>query len=278
MNAETPGGTVGRRRNDGMKPHITWEHGIPASMTVGAVEAVSFGMETADRHSFFTFERARFGCSVLDDTEVRDGHDGIGERRLDVAMAEGRWQACLKSRADGSRLDLAATLTTLSPSLFQDFVVRAVFSRGSFAEAAIGGERFRHEGRNRYHQHAVDEASLSGPGGRARLRLAGVETAGVFAPVLYVRDAPEGWVVHARLLPTPPYALLWVRWHNRLARLSLPASASAAVLALPWLRDKLWYAAERGGADALQLQASGLARLEAGQHIALSLEIDVDAG
>ena len=79
--------------------------------------------------------------------------------------------------------------------------------------------------------------------------------------------------MHARLIPKMPYALLWVRWFNRFARISLPGWASRILLSVPGLKSRLWYAAERGGRNVLQLQASGLARLDAGEHVALAMEM-----
>ncbi|UUX52044.1 hypothetical protein NUH88_10150 [Nisaea acidiphila] len=252
-----------------------WDQGIPAALRIGRIEGTAFGIETADRHSFFTLAPERFGARIIDDRAVLIGPEN-GQRDLTVEMAEGSWTASIASTVGPSRLSLAASLTTLSPSFFQDFVLRAVFSASSFHEAEIGGERFAHENRNLYHQHAVREAKLSGPNGTLTVRVTGAAARSWFDQWLYVRDAPEGWVVHARLLPREPYARLWVRWFNRFGRISLPDAASRAVLAVPYFREKLWYAAERGGAGALQLQASGLAGVPAEETLSLAMELDFD--
>lgn len=253
-----------------------WVEGLPAAIRIGAIEGTAFGIETADRHSFFTLAPERSGARITDDQAPFIGPE-TGERRLSVEMAEGAWEATITSDIGPQRLALKASLTTLSPSLFQDFVLRAVFSRGSFADAEIGGERFGHEDRNIYHQFPVRQARLSGPHGALAIRVTEAVTDPWFEQVLYVRDAPEGWVVHARLLPKPPYALLWIRWFNRFFRLSLPDGMSRALLALPGVGQALWYAAERGGADALQLQASGLAGVPAEETITLAMELEFDA-
>lgn len=252
-----------------------WEDGIPATILCGGIRGTEFGIETADRHSFFTLAPECHGARVTDDRTLMNG-PADGERHLTVEMAEGRWDAVIATRLRKQGLTLSASLTTLSASLFQDFVVRAVFSAESFAEAAIGEARFRHTGSNIYHQYPVRHAALSGLAGRAEIRVTGAVTGSAFEQVLYVRDAPEGWVVHARLIPAPPYAHLWVRWFNRYFRLSLPDPASRALLSIPVLKSRLWYAAERGGRDALQLQASGLARLQASERIALSMEMNFE--
>ena len=250
-----------------------WERGIPATIMYGGMRGTEFGIETADRHSFFTLAPECHGARVTDDRILVNG-PSAGERHLTVEMAEGCWEAVIATSLREQRLTLSASLTTLSASLFQDFVVRAVFSAESFAEAAIGEVQFRHTGSNIYHQYPVRRATLSGPAGRAEIRVADAIAGPAFEQVLYVRDAPEGWVVHARLVPKPPYARLWIRWFNRFFRLSLPDWASRGLLSIPALKSRLWYAAERGGRDALQLQASGLAQLQAGEHVALSMEID----
>ncbi|WP_420403093.1 hypothetical protein [Nisaea sp.] len=252
-----------------------WVEGIPAAVRIGAIEGTAFGIETADRHSFFTFAPERYGARIIDDHAPLIGPE-TGERRISVEMAEGAWNATVGSAVSPRRLAFRASLTTLSPSLFQDFVLRAVFSAGSFAEAEIGGERFGHEGRDIYHQHPVRSARLSGQHGTLTVRVTEAATGPWFEQVLYVRDSPEGWVVHARLLPKAPYAQLWIRWFNRFFRLSLPDAASHALLALPGVGRALWYAAERGGAGALQLQASGLAGVPEGETLTLAMELDFD--
>tara|TARA_E500000318_G_scaffold75188_2_gene69786 strand:- start:14282 stop:15076 length:795 start_codon:yes stop_codon:yes gene_type:complete len=249
-----------------------WEYGVPAALRCGGMRGTGFGIETADRHSFFTLAPERHGARIIEDRALRNGPEA-GERHLTVAMAEGRWSAVITSQLHERGLTLGASLTTLSPSFFQDFVVRAVFSAGSFTSASISGEHFEHTGSNIYHQHPVRQAALSGPAGAVEIRVSDTVAGPAFQQVLYVRDAPEGWVVHARLIPKPPYALLWVRWFNRVARLSLPDWASRALLSVPGLKSRLWYAAERGGRDALQLQASGLAHLNSEERIALSMEM-----
>lgn len=252
-----------------------WDRGFPAAIRIGAIAGTAFGIETADRHSFFTLAPERFGARILSDSAPNLDPE-TGERRLSVEMAEGKWDAILTASPGPRHLTLAASLTTLSPSLFQDFVLRAVFSRDSFTEAEIGGTRFAHADHNLYHQFAVDNARLSGPGGTATIQVSEAATGPWFDQLLYVRDAPEGWVIHARLLPKPPYAKLWVRWFNRFARFSLPDALSHALLSVPGVRRRLWYAAERGDAHALQLQASGLAGVPAGETLSLAMEISFD--
>lgn len=252
-----------------------WEYGVPAAIRCGGMRGIDFGIETADRHSFFTLAPERHDARIIEDRALKNGPEA-GERNLIVAMAEGRWSAVITSKFHERALTLGASLTTLSPSLFQDFVVRAVFSTESFTTASIGGEHFEHTGSNIYHQHPVRQATLSGPAGTTHFRVTETVAGPAFQQVLYVRDAPEGWVVHARLIPKPPYALLWVRWFNRFARLSLSDRASRVLLSIPGLRSRLWYAAERGGRDALQLQASGLARLNSEERIALTMEMSFE--
>lgn len=252
-----------------------WEHGVPAAIRCGGIRGTDFGIETADRHSFFTLAPERHGTRITEDRALTNG-PGSGERRLTVEMAEGRWSTVITSSLHKRGLALSASLTTLSPSLFQDFVVRAVFSGDSFTEASIGGEHFQHTGSNIYHQHPVRHAALSGPAGKLDIQVTESVPGPAFEQVLYVRDAPEGWVVHARLIPKMPYALLWVRWFNRFARLSLPDWASRVLLSVPGLKSRIWYAAERGGRNVLQLQASGLARLDAGEHVALAMEMTLE--
>lgn len=252
-----------------------WDKGMLTVLRAGAMHGTAFGIETADRHSFFTFAPERCGVRFLEDVALLNGPDK-GERRVAVEMAEGQWNARLLSECRERSLLLSASLTTVSPSLFQDFVLRAVFSRNSFVEAEIGSERFGHRESNVYHQHPVRSASLSGPAGRAVIRVTEARHGAAFGQVLYIRDAPEGWVVHARLIPAPPYAKIWVRWFNRIARISFSDWASRLLLKIPGLADRLWYAAERGGAGALQLQASGLAGLPPETTLSLSMEIEFE--
>ena len=153
--------------------------------------------------------------------------------------------------------------------------MRFCFSKESFDYAEIAGRRIRHTNSNVWHQYPVTEVILQNKDTRLSVKVVGVvESAGKFKQEMYVRDEPDHWIVHARLMPIEPYALYWIRWSNRFFRLSFGAHFSSLLLSIPPLKKMLWYLAERNGGSP-NIQAQGLACLTNGDVLSLDTIVDI---
>jgi hypothetical protein len=185
-------------------------------------------------------------------------------------MSEGHWSMDIETRLHDGRISIAQSLTCIDRSVFQDFVIRFKFADSSFAEGWINNCRITHQNRNIWHQHEASEVRLLGKRGIIRLSMRGTY-ADKFRACMYLRDEPGSWIAHARLVPREPCDLYWIRWANRFGTLSLSDLWSRRLLRSQWLKDRLWYLAERrGGRPALQAQ--GLAVLDPGDCLALQAE------
>jgi hypothetical protein len=249
---------------------VQWHKGLIDSIRAYGIEGERWGVETADRLSFFTLTELLRGCEIISD------HHSVERDRacrwVEVRMREGHWRVGISTTIRQECVNYEAELVCKDVSLFQDFVLRLTFERSSVRYAKIADQVVRHEDTNVWHQYAVDQAWLYSDSGFAEVKVdtSATETAGRFQQVLYVRDQPGLWVVHARLIPIEPADVYWVRWINRLFCVSLNHQQSTWLLQNPWIKRNLWYLSERRGGRP-QLQASGLARVDVGQRLRLRL-------
>jgi hypothetical protein len=190
-------------------------------------------------------------------------------------MPEGHWTLDIDTQVRANTVVVTQQLHCLAPSIFQDFVMRFKFTQESFESGEINSERVTHCGSNIWHQHTTDEVTLSGAGGRLRIWVMSAETAEKFTQVMYIRDEPGFWIVHARLLPKEPCDLYATRWPNRWFTLAINDTWSRRLLAWPWLKRTLWYLSERRGGRP-QLQAIGLSRLATSERLALSVRVEFE--
>lgn len=251
---------------------ISWERGLVKKFSVANIRGFNWGNETADRRSFYNPVENSFGIQILQENVSNDPGEKGFKREVEVLMGEGHWLLNTATSVDDQRIKMTQRLTCLDKSLFQDFVMRFCFSKASFDLARIAGKTIRHNNSNIWHQYPVKEVILENELSQLSVKVAGAETAGKFRQEMYVRDEPDHWIVHARMVPVEPYALYWIRWSNRLFRLSLGARVSSLLLSIGPLRRALWYLGERKGGRP-NFQAQGLACLARGEE--LSLEVDV---
>jgi len=252
---------------------VTFQGGLPISVAYGSVMiGENWGLETADRRSFFTPTESVLNCVVRNqDSRVVDGG---AQATWSVTMAEGSWSCLAKTENRISEIYRFQELTCDKDSLFQDFIMRFRILKSSFPTAFIGGKLFRHEEKNIWHQFDVTCVELAGAEGRLRLSLNDWAGAGAMKPVMYVRDQPgDSWVVHVRLIPTKE-EVLWIRWMTRFGTLlSMPHWLSKLILSIPIARRALLYRAEaRGGRP--NIQAQPLARVSVGGKLSLAVRCE----
>lgn len=251
---------------------IEFERGLVKSLVCGGIRGGDWGAETADRKSFFTLTERHRGCEYETTSCIPVEHGFL--RRVETRMGEGRWAIDIETHVLDRIVAIKQSLTCLDSSVFQDFVVRFKFSKESFATGRIGGRTIRHANTNIWYQYPVSEATLLGPNGTATIRVRHCETAGKFRQELYIRDEPASWIVHVRFIPLEPSDLYWVRWGNRFFNWSLSDTTSRRILRARWIKNALWYLAERrGGRPALQAQ--GLAVLDPGTTISIEAECEI---
>ena len=207
---------------------IKWENGCLKSIQVNGIKGINWGIETADRKSFFTLDGHYRGCTILNMEEILTS--GGYRQRLETEMAEGHWIAERDQRIKPNQIHIDQTLEVVKDSVLVDFVVRFKFVKNSFTKAVINGRVITHSNRNIWHQHPVKEALLTGAYGTVSICVSSCETSGKFYQVLYVRDEPGSWIIHARLLPSEPCDIYWIRWANRFFTFSLNDKWSRMIL------------------------------------------------
>lgn len=254
--------------------HITWDRGLIKKIRCGKIRGKNWGGETADRISFFNPIENAFGVEVLKESWHTDADCKGSQYHVEVLMGEGHWYMDGDTRIKGNKIRVSQRLTCLEKSLFQDFVVRFCFDTESFTTAIIDEKIVRHLNRNIWYQHPVAKAILENEYQRLHVQVVSAETAGKFRQEMYVRDEPGHWIVHARFIPAEPYAMYWIRWTNRLFRLSLGPRLSALLMKIAPLKRYLWYLGERRGGRP-NLQAQGLAYLESGESLVMDVVLEV---
>jgi hypothetical protein len=252
---------------------ISWDNGTIRRLSLGAIKGIDWGAETADRKSFFTLAETSRCCEIRQ-FETRGTGNGFTQR-IEAKLAEGHWVMDRTVEICDNRVHVSQELCCLDRSVLVDFVVRFKFSKDSFTTGTIDGRTIDHRNRNVWYQFPVDEAILSGPHGRAVVRLHSARLGGKFHSVLYIRDEPGAWIVHVRLLPSEPADLYMVRWYNRIFRFAFGDRLSRLILNWEWFKRRLWFLAERrGGRPAIQAQP--LALLEKGTKIGILAECSIE--
>ena len=203
-----------------------------------------WGVETADSHSFFSLEEG-VGWRYQEMRRFQKVSTTEVETKRRVKMREGYWQLHLKERLVGGNTVIRNShLRCLEESFFMDFVLRFRFKKTAFTQATIADQIFFHQNTNIYRQYPVDCATLEGPKLVATIAIKQFQAPPGFAPYLYVRDAPDEWVVHARMLPQTGQKTV-IKLCNSWARTRpLPQWLSDLILAIPQVKKALWYRCE----------------------------------
>lgn len=260
-----------------MKLEIDFVDALPRRVSfAGQLIGQEWGVETADRGSFFTLTEGGCCFTIISDRVVSEPQYAL--RTLEVRMAEGHWRLRLETVVSQSSLTFRSQLKALEDSWFQDFVNRYRFESRVFDQARIAGRDLHHVSSNRWYQFPVNRVELFGEDVSATVQVTKYHTAGRFRQEAYVRDEPLGnWVVHGRFIPHPPEAL-WIRWDTRFGRVvDLRGVWARWLLAARGMRSWLWYRAERVGGHP-NFQAQGLARLRAGESIMMETVASFSTG
>ena len=193
-----------------------------------------WGIETADSYAFFSLEDGLgYRYKVLE--QEKKTTDNRFYQRIVVEMREGKWELIRRK----------ATLTCLEDSVAMDFVMRFRFRKKFFEKALIAGEIFSHKNTNIYYQYPVKEAALIGDTYSVKIEAEKAECSEKMRPHMYVRDAENEWVVHARMLPSTADKQVIKLCNPWALSYPLPQFISKPILSIPFIKKELWYRGER---------------------------------
>ncbi|WP_336360140.1 hypothetical protein [Haladaptatus sp. ZSTT2] len=192
--------------------------------------------------------------------------------RHEAALATG--SLCIEQNEQFSetKVERSFTVTTDKSLSLGDFVVRFVFDANEVESISLAGERFSHQGQNRYLQFPVEKLVVNGKREQFQLSIDSVELPNGFTPVLYARDEPTGqWVIHARAIAMEGDGFLrlyrgpWTRnsWldslMNKVPRLrnSLTYLRERTDIAGKWIPAQYVHTVSLGSTDRIAMKISG---------------------
>ncbi|MFH1805429.1 MAG: hypothetical protein ABID63_11135 [Pseudomonadota bacterium] len=218
----------------------------------------NWGFEASDRQSFLT----------LSETSRHVG------RTEDVfEFAEGSWRLEYHTihDPDHNLIRITARLTALRDGILQDGVIRLVFDRNGIDSGTLAGRTYRHRNSGRYRLFATRHVALSGGDHQIDITLDHADGAGRFDPYMYLRDEGDFWIVHARMLPSAPQDVIWLRWANRLFTVTAPEPVARFLWQNRTGKALLWRLRERWGRHAPEIQAVPLNILRRGQSLQMEV-------
>ncbi len=175
----------------------------------------------------------------------RDEH--LHKGTLEVEMQEGRWKLDFSDlKGQENEIIREANILALEESSLADFALDFRFKKEFFPFAQIGSKDFEHQNKNICHQSQEQQVLLHGKGCRVLVQIEESHCPHGFAPWMYIKDAVDEWIVHARFLPIDPTAKGVIQFGCRNCRpISLPQFISAWLLRSSKLKKFLWYRSER---------------------------------
>lgn len=228
------------------------------------------GIEIGTLESFFSFEKEALGQAKQTDALARaDSASWAFDADLHFESAHVHISERGEVGGNGGRRTLS--VRAWEHSHLMDSVLRFVIPKGLVKEARIGDRVIAHERRNRYHQFPADTVSLR-LGSQAVLRFF-PEAANLplgFAPLVYLRDEPDDWILHFRALAIEPDEFVLKgcsRWYNRPIP---PALQKAAFSAFPSLRQRLLFVRERVS-QRIPIQVNGAATVQTGKTLSMAV-------
>jgi len=259
----------------------TIEQNTIASLHFDGEELIfPWGFETADSSAFFSLEDGvGYRYQVL--FHQREFNEKEHKQRLTVKMHEGLFSLEIADKmSNASTVMRSVRLECLKPCYLMDFVLRFRFKQQHFKHASIAGRSLQHADTNLYYQYPVDLALLTGAKYRATITVKQKQHPDSLAPLLYVRDAPGEWVVHARMLPKVIDKEV-IKLCNRWAKTRpLPNWLGRALLAVPSIKNALRYRGERAPFQGpflkrMNPQGCPLVRLEKGEILYWKLSCQI---
>lgn len=222
-----------------------YERGVLASLEVDGCNIVRpWGVEFADSSSFFSLEDG-VGYRYVELDRATSETSAGRQVTLELGLREGRVRLEVEEGLRGPRRYWrACRLECLEATTLMDFVLRFRFSAEHFRVGHIAGRTFQHEKSNVYHQFPTDRASLTNEAYAVTVRAIRHQAPPSLKAHCYLRDSEREWVIHLRMLPTS--------WDREVVKLCsgwfgtrpLPQWLSRPLLAVPGVRQALWYRGE----------------------------------
>lgn len=159
-----------------------------------------WGVETADDSSFFSLEKGiGWRTKILTEKYVSDSQNYQYE--ISCKMNNGLWRMFGEDKIVQDSVIRNIELECLESTLLMDFVLRFRFKQQLFQYACINEEQIYHSSSNIYHQYPVNNVMLHGDKYRVNISIEDCYCSEKMRPEMYVRDASNEWVVHARMMP-----------------------------------------------------------------------------
>jgi hypothetical protein len=229
-----------------------------------------WGIETADAWAFFTQEWRGYRHKILDQYG-EEGKD-FNCAEFIVQMREGKWHLKIDESWNSQTIIRRHDLVCLEDSWFMDFVSRYVFKSCIFPKAEIAGQIIPHQNYYRNYQYSVRQVRLFGADLEVTVDLIAIEAPDKFKPLMYVRGAQDSWVVHVRLFPAIFEKKVVKRVKGVKMATPIPQPIANLLLAIPPLRNKIWYAGDRGDWS-WPINGLGLVRLSKGSTVKLESKV-----
>lgn len=224
----------------------------------GDIHFGPWGLECSDQQSFVTVtDKARNAKQIGDIWHLSGGRLRIKHETHQPTPNAIQMRLCIHA---------------LDDILLQDAVIRLIFDKSAIQHGRIAGKTFHHTNSDKYRLYPTKLVELVGLGGTMiSVTLDQADGAQRLEPYMYLRDRDDHWIIHARLLPSDPVDLVWLRWANRLFTLSAPGALSRVLWRIPPVKKLIWRLRERMGRHCPEIQAVPLNRLKAGQSLTMEV-------
>jgi hypothetical protein len=269
------------KRKEKMTMHWDIERNTIEKLFVNGENIIQpWGVETADSSAFFSLEDG-FGYRYSVLHHSIEYTDTTCSMKMVVSMKEGKWELTIEDAiVDATKISRRVHLLCLEDSYFMDFVMRFRFSNAFFSKAYIADKVYTHKNTNIYYQYPVDTASLEGERYNVNITVKDSVCSPHMKPHMYVRDNDGEWVVHARMIPQQWQKEVIKLCNNWAKTRPLPQCISRPLLAIPSVREALWYRGERGPFTGkvmrrIQPLACPLVQMKAGEELMWDIEMTI---
>jgi hypothetical protein len=255
-----------------MSLKVEFRKGLPYNITfLGQNVGTLWGIETSDRHSFFTLTEKGNNFNIISDIISKLSPSSYS-RTIEVKMGEGHWNININTYVHENKIVIKTKLLALEESNFQDFVHRYRFSQHSFDYGLIDNKKILFNNSNIWNQYKVNSVELVNNSFKVTINTVSYTTKGYFTPEMYIRDEPGGqWIVHSRFIPRDP-KIFWIKWDTRIGRiLNIKGAIAKLLLKTKFLKYIFWYRAEKTGGRP-NIMGLGLAKIKKDDVIKLHTE------
>jgi hypothetical protein len=232
--------------------------------------SMSLGIEIGTLESFFSFEKQALG-RARQTNALASADNASWAFDADLGFEAAHVHVSERGGVDGNEGHRTLCVRAQERSHLMDSVLRFIIPKVLVKQARIGSRGIAHERRNRYHQFPADIVELHLVSGAIlRFYPEKMDLPTGFAPLVYLRDEPDDWILHFRVLALAPDALMLKgcsRWYNRPFP---PVLQRAAFSAFPRLGQRLLFVRERVS-QRIPIQVNGAATVEAGETLSLAV-------